>query len=86
MNDWVSVKPLKDKFLENEEKQGRGYTSEVCMALGWRNTKGYADTSRLKRQLGIASKGTAGISERIDYDIAVSICRAMNIDPIDVEL
>jgi hypothetical protein len=81
----VSVKPLQQKLLEAEERGTE--TSEICYRLGWTNTEGYGDTSKLKRVLGIMpQKKGMPLTKEIKYDIAVEICRALRVDPHEVNV
>lgn len=86
MSDMVSVKPLKDKFLEKEVVYGRGYTSEICKRLGFIYKDGSPDTQRIKRKLGITQKQKGKFNKHMHYNDAVVLCRAMGLDPVDVDL
>lgn len=86
--------------VEGEMAKSDGPTlALICRRLGWTYEKrgpnrrdGYRspDTTRLRRRLGqvtlmTGNKKTAK-SKRIHYDVALAICEAAGIDPVDAEL
>ena len=44
------------------------------------------DTSRLRRNLGLRPQQHGAITTHIPYDLAVGLCRALDLDPVDVDL
>lgn len=58
----------------------------MCYRVGWIRPDGRSDQTRLLRILGI--RATAGKDRghktRIQYHTAVELCRALNIDPVDM--
>ena len=82
----VEVGPIRDAVLHAVE--GGLSWSEICLSLGW-ESKGYPDTSRLKRRLGITTQPGPNGPERqvhIRTDTAAEIVRAVGIAPMDVGL
>lgn len=63
--------------------------SEAAKRAGYRMKDGRADTSRLQRRLGLRAEATGGrraVSERVNYETAVRLCRALELDPVDLGL
>lgn len=72
--------------------------SKISRALGYLRTdkrRGftYADTSRLKRNLGLMSniKTHKGVQRKVPvinmrYETAINIIQALNLDPVDFDL
>lgn len=80
--DLVSNGPLREAFMRSPLSQ-----SELARRLGWMRVT--PDYVRVRRALGL-KRDNAGAPSRwrreIDYDTAVSMCRAMGVDPVDVGL
>lgn len=87
-DDLIDVAPLREAF------EASGLTpSTVARRLGWMKYSGHTDpdVTRLRRALGIAPviaarTGARYTNQRIGYDLALLIARALNIDPVDVGL
>ncbi len=85
----VANRPLAEAFLASGLS-----ASEVCRRLGWVDKRNYAETSRLKRRLGLmmGMKGGTNKSKQLvywtgmRYETAVAITRALNLDPVDFGL
>jgi hypothetical protein len=83
----VSNEPLRDYYLRMEER-GRLCASDVAHTLGWwrRDRAKRADVTRVRRVLGLAAchkDGRAYIQKELDYDVAVRLVRAMDMDPFE---
>jgi hypothetical protein len=83
--DLVDVLPLQEKLVEAE---ARGIeTSEICYKLGWVNSSGYGDTSKLKRTVGLMrNRKDIPPATVMPYEVAVKICRALGVDPHEVNV
>ena len=46
----------------------------------------YPDTSRLRRNLGLRPQQHGAITTHIPYALAVGLCRALELDPVDADL
>lgn len=81
----VDVGPLADAFLRSGMTGG-----EVAQVLGWKHSNGRWDGTRVKRTLGLVKqqdgKGYVYKNRRMQYDTALRICAALNLDPVDVNL
>jgi hypothetical protein len=95
VSDFVDNTLLREA-VEREMAKPEGPTlATICHRLGWTNAKKSRpnpspDTTRLRRRLGHATQrmgnGAQGKSKRVQYDVAVRICEAAGIDPVDVGL
>jgi hypothetical protein len=78
----VSNAPLRREALRKVE---RGMTwTELAEAAGMMDNgpRGHADTTRLKRRLGLTGDARTGrISGRVRYETAVRLARALELDP-----
>jgi hypothetical protein len=85
----VDAGPIRERFLEEQEKYGDGYMAEICYRLGWvcsRNSEklDYADTTRLLRRLGIIEETKHHLfTTRLHEGVAKQIVEAMGLDPVD---
>ena len=80
--DRVSVEPLREAFLRS------GLTlSELARRCGWVHN-GKADVSGTARRLGLEPQrirgGLGRKTELIDYERAVAVVKALDVDPVDV--
>lgn len=93
----IDVAPFRERALE-QVADGSASWSEMCVRLGWLrggrrtsyNRPHAADTTRLKRTLGLSegmSHGTyRGYRRHVSYDMALRLCDAMDLDPVDMDL
>ena len=86
--DWIDNAPIR-AAVEQAVAGGMTY-SAICRALGWLKPNGSGDTSRLRRRIGamphLAGNGRHDTSRTINYELAVQIARAIDIDPVEVGL
>lgn len=75
----MPVGPLRDAW----ERSGLSL-STVARRLG-RVYGGQADTTYVRRRLGLASHHGA-IQTHVGYDVAMQIAQALDVDPVDVGL
>jgi hypothetical protein len=79
---------LLDALREEAARQhslGRTWTS-MCEEIGWWSSAG-ADTSRLKRTLGLMPwQSGGGIAKSMSREQALLMCRALRVDPVDFGL
>ncbi len=79
----VPVAPFREAF----ERSGMS-ASEVCRRLGWIDSRGKPESTRLLRSLGLKDHyhrdGVRRLTQNIDYERAVRIARALDVDPVDV--
>lgn len=82
--NFVSNAPLRREALRKVE---RGMTwSELAVAAGMGDTgpRGSADTTALKRRLGLTPDSRTGnIATRVRYETAVRIAAALDLDPFE---
>lgn len=99
--DRVPVAPFRDVFLQMEPSRmnGRwGWTMESCKdaantlaeRLGWYD-RGVPDGPRVRRVLGLRQYHPShGYSQRqrehLTYEMALRLCDAMGLDPVDMDL
>jgi hypothetical protein len=82
MTDYVSNEPLRARF----EQLNRHYgvtMSDVALDLGW-GTQARPHTNLVAWSLGLKArsrKGRAKLQERVTYNQAVRLCRALDMDP-----
>lgn len=84
----IPVEPFRDAALEVVES-GRMTWSDICKAMGWISRKGFADTTRLKRVLGITAQSRpegAPFNRSIKYDTACRVVRGIGADPVDFDV
>jgi hypothetical protein len=92
--DLVSNESLRERFLELEEREGLT-AADVARRLDWMissTEKGEVpDDRRVRRLLGlepwISMKGgrkRSELSKRMRYENAVSLLRALDLDPVDI--
>jgi hypothetical protein len=89
VRELIPVAPIAEAVLKS-----RLTMSQICRELGWtRSDRTTADTTRLKRRLGLASNYSvhrgqvySGKQEMIGYDLALKIVAAADIDPVDAGL
>lgn len=78
----VSPLPLQTVFVQRRERD------ELTVSLAAERigyvADGRADTSRLRRRLGLA--GEEGSQRAISYETAVALCAALSVDPMEVGL
>ncbi len=78
----VECRPIAEAVLKSGVSR-----AEIARRLGWSKSK--PDTWRVSRMLGLV-EGQDGYGRRyqefMDYDNAVKICQAADIDPVDVGL
>lgn len=73
----VNVKPIREG-VERYVNNGGSYT-RICEYLEWSKI----DTNRLRRALGIITMSDGKLAQRINYESAVKIIRAIGDDPVD---
>jgi hypothetical protein len=87
---------LRERFLEMVE-EGESISS-IAHRAGYTQPNGYADTTRLQRELGLKSDTTVSsypspgcygkryfnIRKRVRPATAERLCRALNVDPFEV--
>lgn len=85
--DVVPVAPIRDavtRYLDQHPDESYGSLAE---RLGWMN-RGYGDTIRLKRRLGlkatVGGRNSGAVSQCITYDACSEIARAIHVDPYEV--
>lgn len=63
---------------------------ELARALDWNDNRGFPDTHRLRRQLGLSwqqdGRGYRTYRRTVNYQRAVEIIQAMGFDPVDFDL
>jgi hypothetical protein len=69
---------------------GETWTS-LCYRIGWIEPRGIAETSRLKRRLGLMSiprrrPSLSMCSRGLRYETALTLIEALNLDPMDFGL
>lgn len=81
--DLVPNKVLRERF---EEMRGKGMTvTDLAKELGWRSSNKW-DTTRVNRVLGLATWKKTGGQRRqvfVTYEMAVCLCRALDMDPYE---
>lgn len=92
MQTLISVEPFRDRFLR---MRARGEITAIGLAdeLGWYRRPSPAmrrtgpvipDAGRVHRTLGVTgqiSRGGRYYRERVSYDMAARLCKALNLDP-----
>jgi hypothetical protein len=93
---YVDNTPLREKFLE---LLGRGESiSSIAHRAGYTMPDGYADTTRIQRELGLKAEQTVSsyptpncngkrytsIRKCVRPATAERLCRALNVDPFEV--
>lgn len=80
-------------YLADERRPAECRLSEHVAALraGYVRANGDADTARLLRRLGIADSavsccGARSRSSHVNYETALTLCRALGRDPVDLGL
>lgn len=95
----VSVAPLREAFLRMEpglRKRSNGpgpwdAGTLVAERLGWYDQCRRLDSARVRRVLGLRpypmghGRGSR-IRQEVTYDMAVRLCEAMDLDPVDFDL
>ncbi len=89
----VSTLPFQVLF-EHRTKPGRERSLSSAVAaerIGYRMADGRADTERLRRRLGLAchrdGRGGRGRRQRfVRYETGVALCRAVEVDPVELGL
>lgn len=98
----VPLEPFQRRFAEMEAASWRGTgrhpkdaANTIAMRLGWYHKGGRLDGSRVRRTLGLLPdtpqfKGgklyPAKLRERAGHEMALRLCQAMEIDPVEVDL
>ena len=86
--------PIAQAALRKVES-GEMTWSDICRSLGWVDKNNGADTSRLRRRLGLVGQTKGGGSRNrkelrlmtgMRYETAVEIVRALGLDPVDFDL
>jgi hypothetical protein len=90
----VPVDPFRERFLTLQTQGTRA--ADVARRMGWFTFSSYhgrtiADGPRVRRALGLKvySPGRGyepRYRERLTYPTAVKLCRALNLDPVDLDL
>ena len=93
VKDPIPVGPVREKVLEAMEAQGFSW-SDLVVWVGWEDSRGKPDTTRLKRRLGLQPESPARkpngyvyggtTAEFISAPIAASILRAAGVAPVEV--
>ena len=83
----IPVEPFVERYRELHED---GLTdSTLCERLGY-TWDGRADITRFKRHLGLKpwrnGQGGCKRNEKVNPDIALRLCTALELDPVDVGL
>lgn len=73
----ISVEPIRNAVLVYIDKGGD--YKYICQGLEWKRQ----ETSRLKRMLGIKKMSNGNYAQRISYENACLILRAIGEDPVD---
>ena len=86
----VSTLPFRVLF-EHRSRPGRSLTTALAAErIGYRMADGRGDTERLKRRLGLAShdgRGGRGYCQRsVRYETGLALCRAVEVDPVELGL
>lgn len=80
--EYVPNEPFRIEF----EKRGESL-SMLARRIGWVSRRGQPQTSRVARALGLMPDSDVAPGHhraRIKYETAVTLCRALDLDPVDV--
>jgi hypothetical protein len=82
----VSNEPLRERYLELYARE-EITLGAIALELGWRRspTDPAPDARRVGRALGVKPEKGRGTYYRrhVNYETAVALCRALDMDPID---
>ena len=89
----VSTLPFKVLF-EHRSDAARGAPLSASLAaerIGYRMADGRSDTERLRRRLGLARHrdghgGRSPLQRSVGYETGVALCRAVEVDPVELGL
>jgi hypothetical protein len=86
----IDVTPFRERYLILHARD-KLPADEVAARLGWWYGNGHpprGDGTRLKRRLGLeadkSGRGHVHVARFVTYDVASDLCRALDIDPVDV--
>ena len=89
----ISTLPFQVVFAQRSDP-GRNpqplSATQAAERLGWHWANGIPDTTRVLRRLGLADsddkKGGRTRQRAVTYDVALALCRALDLEPVEVGL
>lgn len=89
-HDAVPVDPFRDRFLLGASR-GEFNASDIAERLGWLKRDGTGDSTRVLRAIGVRPEtarrgGKPHLRKHMRYELATRMCRALGVDPVDVDV